>query len=338
MINLNGRSFLTLLDYTSEEVNFLLALSRGLKAKKKAGIYDPLLLGKNIVLIFEKTSTRTRCSFEVACMDEGGGVTFLTNSQMGKKESVEDTAKVLGRLYDGIEFRGYEQSTVETLAKYSGVPVWNGLTDQFHPTQVLADYLTIQESVEKPLTEVKLAFVGDGRNNMGNSLMIASAKLGADFTCVAPKSLWPDPTLAAAMQALGKETGSHIEFSDDLSAVSGADAVYTDIWASMGEEAMFEERMNLLSPYRVTDQVMELTGNPGAIFLHCLPAFHDLNTSFAKDMYEKYGLTEMECSDSVFRGRQSRVFDEAENRLHTIKAVMMATLADPVKVHALTQR
>ncbi len=338
MINLNGRSFLTLLNYSSEEVRFLLALARGLKAKKKAGIYDPLLLGKNIVLIFEKTSTRTRCSFEVACMDEGGGATFLTNSQMGKKESIEDTAKVLGRLYDGIEFRGYQQSTVETLAKYAGVPVWNGLTDQFHPTQVLADYLTIQESIEKPLTEVKLAFVGDGRNNMGNSLMIASAKLGADFTCVAPKSLWPDPDLTASMQKLGQETDSHIEFSDDLAAVAGADAVYTDIWASMGEEAMFEERMNLLSPYRVTDEVMNMTGNPGAIFLHCLPSFHDLNTDFAKAMHEKYGLTEMECSDSVFRGHRSRVFDEAENRLHTIKAVIVATLADPLKVHALTQR
>jgi ornithine carbamoyltransferase len=325
-VNLKGRSLLTLKDFTPEEIRYLLDLSHDLKAKKRAGIKGDLLAGRNIVLLFEKTSTRTRCAFEVAAFDEGACCTFLSNSQMGKKESLEDTAKVLGRYYDGIEYRGYKQSDVELLAEHSGVPVWNGLTDLDHPTQILADFLTIEEHVHKPLSKVKLCFVGDARNNMGNALMIGSAKMGMHFVGVAPKALFPDEKLVAEMREVAKTTGAVIEFSEDISAVKGADAIYTDVWVSMGEEAKFEERIKLLTPYRVDKAMMEKTGNPDCIFLHCLPSFHDLETSVGRDIHEKYGLTEMEVSDEVFRSPASKVFDEAENRMHTIKAIMVATI------------
>jgi ornithine carbamoyltransferase len=325
-VNLKGRSLLTLKDFTPEEIRYLLDLSHDLKAKKRAGIKGDLLAGRNIVLLFEKTSTRTRCAFEVAAFDEGACCTFLSNSQMGKKESLEDTAKVLGRYYDGIEYRGYKQSDVELLAEHSGVPVWNGLTDLDHPTQILADFLTIEEHVHKPLSKVKLCFVGDARNNMGNALMIGSAKMGMHFVGVAPKALFPGEKLVAEMREVAKTTGAVIEFSEDISAVKGADAIYTDVWVSMGEEAQFEERIKLLTPYRVDKAMMEKTGNPDCIFLHCLPSFHDLETSVGRDIHEKYGLTEMEVSDEVFRSPASKVFDEAENRMHTIKAIMVATI------------
>lgn len=325
-INLKGKSLLTLKDYTPEEIRFLLDLSEDLKRKKRMGIPGDLLKGKNIVLLFEKASTRTRCAFETAAFDEGAQVTFLTNSQMGKKESMEDTAKVLGRFYDGIEFRGFQQETVEALAAYSGVPVWNGLTDLYHPTQVLADALTMKENIAKPFSEMKLAYVGDARNNMGNSLMILCAKLGIDFTAVAPKALFPEEALIKEMQELGKITGAQIEVTEDIAAgVKGADAVYTDVWISMGEEDQMAERIKLLSPYQVNKEMMAATGNPDTIFLHCLPAFHDLNTTVAREVHDKYGLAEMEVTDEVFRSPASKVFDEAENRMHTIKAVMCAT-------------
>ena len=324
-VNLKGRSLLTLKDFTPDEIRYLLNLSADLKAKKRSGIKGDLLEGKNIVLLFEKTSTRTRCAFEVAAFDEGANVTFLSNSQMGKKESLEDTAKVLGRFYDGIEFRGFKQETVELLAKHAGVPVWNGLTDMYHPTQVLADCLTIMEHVAKPLNKVKLVYVGDARNNMGNSLMIISAKLGMHFVGIAPKSLFPEESLVKEMKKLAKTTGAKIEFSEDVASVKGADAIYTDVWVSMGEEDQFEERIKLLTPYRVTMDMMKKTGNPDCIFLHCLPSFHDLETSVGREIYEKYGISEQEVTDEVFRCPQSKVFDEAENRMHTIKAVMVAT-------------
>lgn len=325
-INLKGRSFLTLLDFTQDEIKYLLNLSRDLKNKKRAGIRGNLLEGRNIVLLFEKTSTRTRCAFETACYDEGGNATFLSNSQMGKKESLEDTAKVLGRFYDGIEFRGFKQETVEDLAKYSGVSVWNGLTDLYHPTQALADVLTLLENTTKQFHELKLVFMGDARNNVANSLMIMCAKLGMQYTAIGPKELQPDEKLFKQVQELAKETGAVIKFSSDRNDVKGADAVYTDVWVSMGEESMFEERIKLLSPYQVNMDLMKLTGNPHVIFLHCLPAFHDLNTTTGLEIYEKYGLKEMEVTDEVFRSSMSKVFDEAENRLHTIKAVMVATI------------
>jgi ornithine carbamoyltransferase len=325
-INLKGRSLLTLLDYTPEEIRYLLDLAKDLKNKKRAGVRNNLLDGKNIVLIFDKTSTRTRCAFEVAALDEGAHVTFLSNSQMGKKESLEDTAKVLGRFYDGIEYRGFSQKTVELLAKHSGVPVWNGLTDLYHPTQILADFLTMQEHIAKPLNKCKLCYVGDARNNMGNSLMIGSAKMGLHFVGIAPKELFPNEELVAKMRETAKETGAVIEFSESIDAVQGADAIYTDVWVSMGEEAQYEERIRLLTPYRVTMDVLKKTGNPDVIFLHCLPSFHDLETAVGREVYEKYGIKEMEVSDEVFRSSHSKVFDEAENRMHTIKAVMAATL------------
>ncbi len=324
-VNLKGRSLLTLKDFTPDEIRYLLNLAADLKAKKRAGIRGDLLAGKNIVLLFEKTSTRTRCAFEVAAYDEGANVTFLSNSQMGKKESLEDTAKVLGRFYDGIEFRGFKQETVELLAKHAGVPVWNGLTDLYHPTQVLADCLTIMENIAKPLNKVKLVYVGDARNNMGNSLMIISAKLGMHFVGIAPKALFPEEGLVNEMRELAKTTGAKIEFSEDIAAVDGADAIYTDVWVSMGEEAQFEERIKLLTPYRVTMDMLKMTHNPDCIFLHCLPSFHDLETSVGREIYEKYGVAEQEVTDEVFRCPQSKVFDEAENRMHTIKAVMVAT-------------
>ena len=325
-VNLKGRSLLTLKDFTPAEIRYMLDLAHDLKAKKRAGIKNNLLEGKNIVLLFEKTSTRTRCAFEVAAFDEGANVTFLSNSQMGKKESLEDTAKVLGRFYDGIEYRGFKQHDVEMLAKHSGVPVWNGLTDLYHPTQILADFLTIEEHVHKPLNKCKLVYVGDARNNMGNSLMIGAAKMGMSFMGIAPKSLFPDERLVAEMREVAKETGASIEFSEDIADVKDPDAIYTDVWVSMGEEAQFAERIKLLTPYRVTMDMMKATGNPDCIFLHCLPSFHDLETSVGREIYEKFGITEMEVTDEVFRCPQSKVFDEAENRMHTIKAVMVATI------------
>ena len=323
-----GRNFLTLLDYTPDEIRALLKLAHQVKAEKKQGIFPKRMANKNVVLLFEKTSTRTRCAFETAAYDEGANVTFLSNSQMGKKESLEDTAKVLGRFYDGIEFRGFKQETVELLAKYSGVPVWNGLTDLYHPTQVLADWMTIEEHVKKPLNEVKFVYVGDARNNMGNSLMIGCAKMGMHFVGIAPKELFPSEELVRKMRALCEETGGKIELSDSIDAVEGADVIYTDVWVSMGEEAQFEERIRLLEPYRVTMDMLKKTGNPDVIFEHCLPSFHDLETSVGKDIYERFGLKEMEVSDEVFRSKHSVVFDEAENRMHTIKAVMVATLGE----------
>ncbi|MBR6039653.1 MAG: ornithine carbamoyltransferase [Clostridia bacterium] len=323
-----GRNFLTLLDYTPDEIRRLLKLAHQVKAEKKQGIFPKRMANKNVVLLFEKTSTRTRCAFETAAYDEGANVTFLSNSQMGKKESLEDTAKVLGRFYDGIEFRGFKQETVELLAKYSGVPVWNGLTDLYHPTQVLADWMTIEEHVKKPLNEVKFVYVGDARNNMGNSLMIGCAKMGMHFVGIAPKALFPSEELVNRMRELCKETGGQIELSDSIDAVEGADVIYTDVWVSMGEEAQFEERIRLLEPYRVTMDMLKKTGNPDVIFEHCLPSFHDLETSVGMDIYNRFGLKEMEVSDEVFRSKHSVVFDEAENRMHTIKAVMVATMSD----------
>lgn len=327
-VNLRGRHFLTLKDFSTEEIRYLLDLSRDLKNKKREGVHTKLLEGKNICLIFEKTSTRTRCAFEVAAFDEGANVTFLTNSQMGKKESVEDTAKVLGRFYDGIEFRGYAQSTVEELARHAGVPVWNGLTDLDHPTQILADFLTIQEQVFKPLHKVKLVYAGDARNNMGNALMIGAAKMGMHFVALAPKELFPDEQLVAEMRQVAEKTGAVIELTEDFDAVKGADAIYTDVWVSMGEEHLFEERIKMLKPYQVNMDMLRRTENPDVIFLHCLPAFHDRMTDVGQDVYEKYGLDSMEVSDEVFRSKHSRVFDEAENRMHTIKAIMVATIGN----------
>ncbi len=330
-LNLKGRSFLTLKDFSPEEIRYLLDLSRDLKAKKRAGIKGNALFRKNIVLIFDKASTRTRCAFETACWDEGGNATFLTNSQMGKKESVEDTAKVLGRMYDGIQYRGFSQKLVEDLARHSGIPVWNGLTDEDHPTQILADLLTIEEHVHKPLNKVKMVYCGDARNNMGNALMIGSAKMGLSFAALAPKELWPNEELAAQMKDVARSTGGKIEFFDISQAdkaLEGADVLYTDVWVSMGEEGKFAERIAQLEKYRVTMDFVRKTGNPDCIFLHCLPAFHDTETAVGLEIAQKHGIKEMEVSDEVFRSRHSVVFDQAENRLHTIKAVMVATIGD----------
>lgn len=326
-INLKGRNFITLKNFTPQEIKYMLDLSMDLKRKKRAGIKGNLLEGKNIVLLFEKTSTRTRCAFEVAGFDEGAQVTFLSNSQMGKKESIEDTAKVLGRYYDGIEFRGFKQETVEDLAAHAGVPVWNGLTDLYHPTQILADFLTVMEHVDKPLNKVKFVYVGDARNNMGNSLMIGAAKMGMHFVGIAPKELFPSEELVAEMKEVAKETGAVIEFTENIEeGVKDADAIYTDVWVSMGEEDQFEERIKQLKPYQVNMAMIKKTGNPDVIFMHCLPSFHDTKTIVGKEIYEKFGLKEMEVTDEVFRSKHSVVFDEAENRMHTIKAVMVATM------------
>jgi len=328
-VNLKGRSFLTLKDFSPKEIHYLLNLSKDLKSKYRSGIRGDLLKDKNVVLIFDKTSTRTRCAFEMAASQEGAYVTFLTNSQMGKKESVEDTAEVLGRYYDGIEYRGYKQSLIENLAKHSGVPVWNGLTDEFHPTQILADLLTIQEHIFKPFENVKIVFVGDARNNMGNSWMIGCAKLGMHFVALAPKSLWPSPKLVKEMQAIAKKTGAKIEITSNIDkAVKGADVIYTDVWVSMGEEEKFPQRIKLLKPYQVNLKMLHKSKNPHIRFMHCLPAFHDTETEVGKQIYKKFGLKEMEVTDDVFRSRHSIVFDEAENRLHTIKAVMVATIGN----------
>ena len=329
-VNLKGRSFLTLMDFTPEEIRYMLDLAKDLKEKKRSGVINELLIGKNICLLFEKTSTRTRCAFEVACHDEGAHVTYLDpkGSQMGKKESLEDTAKVLGRFFDGIEYRGYEQSVVEDLARYSGVPVWNGLTDVDHPTQILADMLTIEEHIHKPLKKVKVVFVGDVRNNMSYAWMYGCAKMGMKFVAYGPKELVDevDKDVLAAVKKVSEFTGASIEVSSDSACLEGADVIYTDIWASMGEEEQIPERVKLLTPYRVDMDMMKATGNDDVIFMHCLPSFHDFETTMASSQKE-LGYDIREVTDEVFRSRYSKVFDEAENRLHTIKAVIVATLA-----------
>ncbi|MGN0962505.1 MAG: ornithine carbamoyltransferase [Clostridia bacterium] len=327
-VNLKGRSFLTLMDFTPEEIRYLLDLAATLKAKKRAGIYDqPLLKGKNIVLLFEKTSTRTRCAFETACHDEGAHVTFLDSksSQMGKKESLEDTAKVLGRFFDGIEYRGFDQEVVENLAKFSGVPVFNGLTDVDHPTQILADMLTIEEHCAKPLSKVKVVFCGDIRNNMCYAWMYGCAKMGMHFVAYGPSSLKVDEKVLAASNEVAAATGAVIEVSDDISAVKDADVIYSDIWASMGEEDKIPERVEMLTPFKVTMDLLKATGNPDVLFLHCLPSFHDFETTMAKEWMDK-GYDIREVTDEVFRSKHSVVFDEAENRMHTIKAVLTAMI------------
>lgn len=327
-MNLKGRHFLTLKDYTQEEITYLLELAADLKAKKKQGILVDTLRGKNVALIFEKTSTRTRCSFEIAAHDLGMGTTYLNpkSSQFGKKESIEDSARVLGSMFDGIEYRGFGQEIVEKLAEYAGVPVWNGLTNEYHPTQMLADMLTIQEHFGR-VKGIKLVYMGDARYNMGNSYMIASAKMGMDFVACAPKKYFPDPSLVEECRKYAEESGATIMLTENVTeAVQNADVICTDVWVSMGEpEEVWEERIRDLSPYKVTKEVMEQAGDQ-AIFLHCLPSFHDLNTQIGKEIGEKFNLTEMEVTDEVFRSPQSKVFEEAENRMHTIKAVMAATL------------
>lgn len=328
-VNLKGRSFLTLMDFTPDEIRYLLELSKDLKSKKRAGIPGEALKGKNIVLLFEKTSTRTRCAFEVACLDEGGNVTFLdsNSSQFGKKESVEDSAKVFGRFYDGIEYRGYKQELVEILAKHAGVPVWNGLTDVDHPTQILADLLTIEEHVAKPLRKVKVVFVGDVRNNMSYAWMYGCAKMGMHFVAYGPQELIDgiDSDILKRVDEVCKETGATIEVSCDPACLKGADVIYTDVWASMGEEDQIPERVKLLTPFRVDMDMLKATENDDVIFLHCLPSFHDFETTMAKTQMER-GYDIREVTDEVFRSRYSRVMDEAANRMHTIKAVMVATI------------
>lgn len=328
--NLRNRSFLKLLDFTPQEIEFLLTLSADLKRAKYAGLEQPRLVGKNIALIFEKSSTRTRCAFETAAYDQGARVTYLgpSGSQMGTKESLKDTARVLGRMYDAIEYRGFDQSAVETLAEYSGVPVYNGLTDQFHPTQILADLLTMMEHTDKPLHQVSYAFLGDARNNMGNSLMVGAAKMGMDFRAVAPKALFPEEGLVVQAREVAKETGATITLTESIDeGVKDCDFIVTDVWVSMGEDAsVWEERIRLLSPYQVNAAVMAKTGNPRAKFLHCLPAFHNRETVIGEQIFQKFGLASMEVSEEVFESPASVVFDEAENRAHTIKAVMVATL------------
>ena len=326
--SMHGRSFLTLLDYSADEIRYLLELSKTLKAEKKAGKMIKRLEGKNIVLLFEKTSTRTRCAFEVAAMDMGAGVTFLDqkSSQMGKKESLEDTANVLGRMFDGIEYRGYEQKVVEDLAKFSGVPVFNGLTDIDHPTQALADVLTMMEHCKKPIEKCKLVFCGDTRNNVALALMYICAKLGLHYVGYGPRELHPAQEIYDRLAADAAASGAVLECSDDIAAIKGADAVYTDIWASMGEEELIAERVKLLTPYRVTSELMAATENADCIFLHCLPSFHDFETQFASSQ-KALGLDIREVTDEVFRSPASKVFDQAENRLHTIKAVLVAHLA-----------
>lgn len=326
-MNLKGRDFLTLLDYTPEEIAYLVDLAAELKAKKKAGVLHDVLRGKNVALIFEKTSTRTRCSFEVAAHDLGMGSTYLdpTGSQIGKKESIADTAQVLCGMFDGIEYRGYGQEIVNELAKYSTVPVWNGLTNEFHPTQILADFLTIKEHFGK-LAGLKFAYMGDARYNMGNSLMIGCAKMGLHFVACAPKAYWPAPELVEKCKAIAAETGATITLSDNTDAVKDADVVYTDVWVSMGEPVeVWAERIEALAPYQVNTELMA-KAKPTAVFMHCLPAYHDHNTAVGKEMGEKFDRDAMEVTDEVFNGPQSIVFQEAENRMHTIKAVMAATL------------
>ncbi len=328
--NLRNRSFLKLLDFTPAEIKFLLDLSFDLKKAKYSGTEQPRLTGKNIALIFEKTSTRTRCAFEVAAHDQGAHVTFLdpVSSQIGHKESVKDSARVLGRMFDGIEYRGHGQKIVEELAEYSGVPVWNGLTNEYHPTQVLADLMTMIEHCDKPLSQMKFCYLGDARNNMGNSLMVGCAKMGIDFRAAAPAACQPAADLVQTCREIAGATGAKITITDDIAlAVKDADFLYTDVWVSMGEPAsVWEERIKLLLPYQINSKVMKLTGNPKVKFLHCLPAFHNRDTKVGEETYQKFGLESMEVTEEVFESAASIVFDQAENRVHTIKAVMVATL------------
>jgi len=328
--NLRNRNFLKLLDFSPKEIQFMLDLSAELKAAKYAGTEQQKLKGKNIVLLFEKDSTRTRCAFEVAALDQGAHVTYLgpAGSQMGKKESMKDTARVLGRMYDGIEYRGYSQDIVETLGKYAGVPVWNGLTTEFHPTQILADFLTMREHTDKPLNKVAFCYLGDAKNNMGNSLMVGASKMGMDFRACAPKALWPAEDLVKKCREIAKETGAKITLTESVEeGVKGCDFLYTDVWVSMGEpENVWEERIKLLKPYQINKKAMDLTGNPNCKFMHCLPAFHNRETAVGEDIFKKFGIESMEVTEEVFESNASIVFDEAENRMHTIKAVMVATL------------
>jgi ornithine carbamoyltransferase len=331
-LNLRNRHFLKLLDFTPQEIKFLLDLSMVLKKAKYGGYEQQRLKGKNIALIFEKDSTRTRCAFEVAAYDQGAHVTYLgpSGSQMGKKESLKDTARVLGRMYDGIEYRGFGQAIVETLAKYAGVPVWNGLTNEFHPTQVLADLLTMMEHSDISLSQIKFAYMGDARNNMGNELLIAAAKMGMDFRSIAPKNLQPSREMVSKAQAIGCETGAKIVVTDDIkTGVKQCDFLISDVWVSMGEpDSVWKERIELLKPYQVNKQAMEMTGNPKVKYMHCLPSFHNRETVIGEEIYLKFGLDGMEVTEDVFESEASIVWDEAENRVHTIKAVMVATLGD----------
>lgn len=327
--NLKGRSLTKLLDLTSKEIFYLLELSKKLKAEKYSGNEMQRLIRENIVLIFEKTSTRTRCAFEVAAYDQGADVTFLgpKSSQIGHKESIKDTARVLGRMYDGIQYRGFGQEIVEQLAEYSGVPVWNGLTNEFHPTQVLADLLTMMEHSKKPLKDVKFTFLGDAQNNMGNSLMVGAAKIGMDFRSIGPKKLQPKEELVQKAKKMAEKTGAEILITNDIKAVEGCDFIYTDVWVSMGEpDYVWDEKIKLLKPFQVNKKLMESTGNPEVKFMDCLPAFHNRETKVGEEIYKKFGLESMEVTEEVFESKASIVFDEAENRLHTIKAVMVATL------------
>ncbi len=329
-VNLKGRSFLKLRDFTPDELRFLLRLSASLKQAKYGGYEEPRLKGKNIALIFEKDSTRTRTGFEVAAYDQGAHVTYLgpTGTQIGKKESMKDTARVLGRLYDGIEYRGFGQEQAETLAAFSGVPVYNGLTDAFHPTQILADFLTMREYTRKHLSQVAFAFLGDAGNNMGNSLLAGAALIGMDVRLGAPKACWPDEALVEECRGIAAQTGATITLTEDpVGAVRGCDFIYTDVWVSMGEpDSVWEERIGLLSPYRVTAEIMAATGNPHAKFMHCLPAFHNRETEIGEKIFSRYGIDSMEVTEEVFESEASVVFDQAENRMHTIKAVLVATL------------
>lgn len=329
-VNLKGRNFLKELDFTPDEFKFLLWLSKELKAAKYAGYEQPRLTGKNIALIFEKASTRTRCAFEVAAFDQGAHVTYLgpEGSQIGKKESMKDTARVLGRMYDAIEYRGKQQAVVEELGKYAGVPVYNGLTDEFHPTQMLADFFTVVEHTDKPLSQVTLVFMGDGRFNMGRSYLVTGALLGLDIRIVAPQDLWPDQELINEAKAVAQQTGARVQLTADVAAgVKGADFIATDVWVSMGEPAdVWAERIKLLKPYQVNAKALELTGNPAVKFLHCLPAFHNRETEVGEDVFQKFGEASLEVTEEVFESPASIVFDEAENRMHTIKAIMVATI------------
>ncbi|EKO3923276.1 ornithine carbamoyltransferase [Vibrio metschnikovii] len=329
--NLRQRNFLKLLDFTPQEIQFLLSLAADLKRAKYAGTEQKTLLGKNIALIFEKASTRTRCAFEVAAFDQGAQVTYIgpSGSQIGHKESMKDTARVLGRMYDGIQYRGYGQSIVEELGQYAGVPVWNGLTDEFHPTQILADFLTMQEfSHGKALDQIRFAYLGDARNNMGNSLMVGAAKMGMDIRLVAPKAFWPDRQLVDICQSIAQQTGASITLTEDVAeGVKGCDFLYTDVWVSMGEDPeAWDERVAIMTPYQVNMAAIRATGNPRVKFMHCLPAFHNDQTTVGKQVAEKYGMQGLEVTEEVFESEHAIVFDQAENRLHTIKAVMVATL------------
>ncbi|MBK7217805.1 MAG: ornithine carbamoyltransferase [Candidatus Promineofilum sp.] len=329
-VNLRNRSFLKELDFTPDELRFLLKLSADLKAAKYSGTERPRLVGKNIALIFEKASTRTRCAFEVAAYDQGAHVTYLgpEGSQIGHKESMKDTARVLGRMYDGIEYRGFAQETVETLARYAGVPVWNGLTNEFHPTQILADMLTMIEHATKPARDIAYCYMGDARFNMGNSLLVGGCKLGMDVRICAPRGLWPNDELIAAARAVAEETGARLTLTEDVDeGVRGVDYLHTDVWVSMGEaDSVWQERIDLLKPYQVNGAAMQRSGNPAVKFMHCLPAFHNRETKVGEGVYQKFGLDGLEVTEDVFESPASIVFDQAENRMHTIKAVMVATL------------